>query len=72
MTDSSPQKGVIPARSVRRLDQAVLVDSGSPSEEPGRSSLTIVPLVDDDLISGLEIRCTCGASAIVECVYDTE
>ena len=72
MTDSSRNKRVIPARTVRRIDQSVLVDCGSGSAETANKSLTIVPLVDGDLVAGLEIRCTCGASAIVECLYDAE
>ena len=75
--DPTPRKGVIPARTVRRLDQAVVVDSGArdsgaSEKDAGHRSLTIIPLVDGDLIAGLDIRCACGASAVVECVYDVE
>lgn len=72
MTDQSPHRGVIPARTVRRLDQTVVVDCGSTSDDAGHRSLTVIPLVDGDLIAGLEIRCGCGSSAVVECVYDGE
>ena len=72
MTDSSRERRVIPARTVRRLDQSVLVDCGSGSADSGNKRLTIVPLVDGDLVAGLEIRCTCGASAVIECLYDAE
>ncbi len=72
MKDSYPDRGVIPARTVRRLDQTALVESGSSSEEADNPTLTIVPLVDGDLVAALEIRCTCGASAIGECVYGAE
>ncbi len=67
-----PDRGVIPARTVRRLDQTALVECGSASEKPDTPTLTIVPLVDGDQVAGLEIRCACGASAIVECVYGAE
>jgi len=72
MTDSSRKKRVIPARTVRRLNQSVLVDCGSGRAETGEKRLTIVPLVEGDLVAGLEIRCTCGASAVIECLYDAE
>ena len=72
MKDSYPERGVIPARAVRRLDQTALVECSSGSKEADNPSLTIVPLVDGDLVAALEIRCTCGASAIVECVYGAE
>ena len=72
MKESHPDRGIIPARTVRRLDQKALVGCGSGSEEAGNPNLTIVPLVDGDLVTGLEMRCACGASAIVECVYGAE
>ena len=72
MKDPSPHRGVIPASTVRRLAQTVVVDCSSTPDDTGSRSLTIIPLVDGDLIAGLEIRCTCGSSAIVECVYDGE
>ncbi len=72
MNDSHPDRGVIPARTVRRLNQTALVECGSGSQEADNSNLTIVPLVEGDQVAGLEIRCACGASAIVECVYGAE
>lgn len=72
MNDSHSERGVIPARTVRRLDKKVLVDCGSGHRESGDQSLTVIPLADGDLVAGLEIHCSCGASAVVECVYGPE
>ncbi len=72
MKDSHSDRGVIPASTVRRLDQKVLVDCGSGHAEGTNQSLTVIPLADGDLIAGLEIHCSCGASAVVECIYGTE
>jgi hypothetical protein len=32
----------------------------------------VVPLLDGDRLAGFEVRCGCGASAVVECVYAEE
>ena len=48
----------------------VIVDCGNGT--PGQGPLAVVPLLDGDRIAGFEIRCGCGATAVVECVYPTE
>ena len=35
-------------------------------------TLAIVPLLDGDRLAGIEVRCGCGATAVVECVYAEE
>lgn len=72
MSDEPDQKSVIPARSVRRLDQAAIVHCNSPDAEGGGRTLSVAPLMDGDRVAGLEIRCGCGAHAVVECVYTEE
>ena len=72
MNEPSQSKGVIPARQVRRLTHPVMIDCGTQSDTGTRNHLTVVPLVDGEHVAGLEIRCSCGASAIVECVYEPE
>jgi len=32
--------------------------------------MAVVPLLDGDRVAGFEVRCGCGSSAIVECVYE--
>lgn len=70
MTDDC--NGVIPAQRVRRLKQPAMIDCGSHDENGSPSRLTVLPLVDGDRVAGLEIRCSCGASVIVECEYESE
>jgi len=66
------QKGVIPRDSVRRLTQPVMVDCSSAAAGQNKGTIVVVPLLDGDHIAGLEIRCGCGAHAVVECVYPQE
>ena len=61
--------GVISGKSVRRLEQAVLVDVDGDIQSSHGNALTLTPLIDEDRVAGMEIRCGCGAHAIVECVY---
>ena len=72
MTDPDQDTGVIPAERVRRLEQPALVDCGGKHESSGQGSLTVVPLIEGSRIAGLEIRCSCGAAAVVECIYPPE
>lgn len=70
MTDSPTRPGVIRKDAVRLVPQAALVDCSSAAA--GAGPLAVVPLMDGDRVAGFEIRCGCGASAVVECVYPTE
>lgn len=63
------QRGVLARDSVRVVAQPALVDC---SGTEGARTLTVVPLMDGDRIAGLEVRCSCGASTLIECVYETE
>ena len=65
-------KGVIPASVVRRIEQPVLVDCGSPQKGDHQGTLVVVPLMEGEQVAGLEIRCSCGSRAMVECVYPQE
>lgn len=72
MADSSNQPGVIRRDAVRLVAQPALIDCGTASEGHAAQPMAVVPLLDGDRIAGFEIRCGCGASAIVECVYAKE
>lgn len=63
------QKGVLSRDSVRVVSQPALVDCSS--NDQGRT-LTVVPLMDGDRVAGLEVRCSCGANTLIECVYQPE
>lgn len=72
MTDGSDKRGVIRRDAVRLSRQPAMVDCGT--TEPGHPAvaITVVPLLDGDRIAGFEVRCGCGAAAVVECVYGKE
>ncbi|MBZ0152925.1 MAG: hypothetical protein K8J09_15485 [Planctomycetes bacterium] len=73
MTEMHPERGIIRREAVRMAPQATQIDCGA-STGPGKAShpIAVVPLLQGDLVVGFEIRCGCGASAVVECVYQTE
>ncbi|MCA8943092.1 MAG: hypothetical protein KDB80_11070 [Planctomycetes bacterium] len=57
----------IPAGRVVKVAQAAVVASGTGADT---HPITVIPLVDGEELCGLEIRCRCGAQAVVDCVYD--
>ena len=69
MTNSEP-KGVLRRDSVRIVKQPAVVDCAGATKDSG--ALSVVPLMDGDRVAGLEIRCNCGSSTLVECVYAEE
>ena len=60
---------VISGERVRRVTQPVIVNCGSRDSE---TPMTVVPLVDGDVIAGLEVHCRCGADLLIECVYEED
>ncbi len=62
-------RGVLPREAVRVVAQPALIDCGG--GEQGKT-LTVVPLMDGDRVAGLEVRCSCGATTMIECVYSPE
>jgi len=71
MTEENYRRRVIPSRNVRKEDVPVLVECHANPD--GRSdTIAVVPLTSDSTIHGFEIRCQCGASVIVECIYQEE
>jgi hypothetical protein len=67
MDDRQSVRGVIPAHAVKRVEHPVLVDCGA---EPGKTAISVVPILDGGRVAGFEVRCRCGATVIVECVYE--
>mgnify|MGYP001329896249 CR=1 FL=1 len=72
MSDFRDSQSVIRRDSVRLGAQPALIDCGSDAAGKVTGTLAVVPLLDGDRIAGFEIRCGCGASAVVECVYEKE
>lgn len=61
----APTRGVIRRDSVRVVAQPALVDCSSKQG----ASITVIPLIDGDVVAGFEVRCSCGQSTLIECVY---
>jgi hypothetical protein len=70
MTESPISSGVIRRAAVRLASQPALLDCAAGGSSQG--TIAVVPLLDGDRVAGFEIRCGCGASAVVECVYPSE
>lgn len=71
MSPTTRNPGVIRRDAVRLVAQPALVDCNRDGEH-GARSIAVVPLLDGDRIAGFEVRCGCGAAAVVECVYAKE
>jgi hypothetical protein len=64
---SQQQHGVIRADSVRRIAQPAFVADGGAATGGG---MTVVPIVEDGVVAGIQVRCRCGESVLIECDYD--
>lgn len=67
---SGTQHNVIRRESVRVVAQPAMLDCGAAEDGRQAAPMAIVPMLDGDRVAGFEVRCGCGASAIVECVYE--
>lgn len=63
---SQQQRGVLRAENVQRVDHPAFVTDGAAT--PG-GAMTVVPIVHDGLVAGIEVRCRCGESVLIECEY---
>lgn len=61
-------RGVLRRDAVRVVAHPALVECPG-GGQPDRT-ITVVPLMDGDRIAGLEVRCGCGATTLIECVYE--
>lgn len=61
-------RGVLRRDTVRVVSHPAVVDCSSKHG----SSLTVIPLMDGDVVAGFEVRCACGASTLIECVYQSK
>ena len=64
-------RGVLRRDNIRVVEQPALVECGHDTASSS-GSITVVPLMDGNRLSGFDVRCGCGSSAIVECVYTPE
>jgi hypothetical protein len=71
MTKTASTRGLLRRDAVRLIAHPALVECSHDAGRPG-GSITVVPLLDAERVVGFEIRCACGSSAVVECVYPNE
>ncbi len=69
MTPPNAKSAVIRRDAVRLVPQPALIECASAAGDRPAQPIAVVPLVDGDRVAGFQIRCGCGASAVVECVY---
>lgn len=55
--------------SVRVVPQPAMLGCADDAAASG-TPMAVVPLLDGDRVAGFEVRCGCGAAAVVECVYE--
>jgi len=67
--EPSTTNNVIRRDNVRLVAQPAMLDCGTITDGQPSVPMAIVPLLDGDRVAGFEVRCGCGASAVVECVY---
>ena len=71
-TDPSTKNNVIQRDQVRVVGAPAMLNCGTITEGKPVQPLAIVPLMDGDRVAGFEVRCGCGAQAIIECVYEDQ
>jgi hypothetical protein len=72
MNEGNQRPGVIRRDAVRFVQKPALIDCGTAAAGHTAQPMAVVPLLEGDRIAGFEIRCGCGATAVVECVYQKE
>lgn len=70
-TPPNVSRGVLRREAVRMVPQPAQVGCADHSA-PGSGAIAVVPLMDGDRIIGFQIRCGCGSTAVVECMYARE
>lgn len=65
----SSKPDVIRRETVRVVEQPAMLGCGEDSVG-ATTPMAVVPLMDGDQVAGFEVRCGCGASAVVECLYE--
>lgn len=66
----STKNNVIRRNNVRLVAAPAMLDCATVQDGKPAQTMAVVPLLDGDRVAGFEVRCGCGASTIVECVYE--
>ena len=72
-SEPSTKNNVIGRNNVRLVAQAAMLHCGTITDDAQNqqvNQVAVVPLLDGDRVAGFEVRCGCGGTAIIECVYD--
>ena len=69
MSTSKGGVRILRSNEVRRVSQPIMLDPMSGAES-GESCMAIAPVLQEDEIVGIDIRCNCGSRVLVECVYE--
>ena len=69
-TEPGTKNNVIQRNHVRVVGAPAMLNCGTITDGKPVQPLAVVPLLDGDRVAGFEVRCGCGAVAIVECVYE--
>ncbi|MEZ5967261.1 MAG: hypothetical protein R3F56_25720 [Planctomycetota bacterium] len=60
---------VLRADAIRHVPHAAWLTDGGATPA---GAMTVVPIVADGRVAGIEVRCRCGESVLIECVYEDE
>lgn len=63
----SGHAGVIRAAAVQHVAHTAWLTEGTTAPS---GTMTVVPIVADGEVAGIEVRCRCGESVLIECVYE--
>lgn len=64
----STKPDVIRRETVRVVGQPAMLGCGDDLSGTA-TPMAVVPLMEGERVAGFEVRCGCGSSAVVECVY---
>lgn len=68
-SDNPKAGGVLRAGAVRHVPHAAWVTEGGAT---AAGTMTVVPIIADGRVAGIEVKCRCGESVLIECVYEDE
>jgi hypothetical protein len=72
MKNTASQRKVIPSGSVQRTSHPVLIDCSNVGGSGASRAVSVLPIMDGDLVAGIEVRCGCGSTVTIECLYEAE
>lgn len=68
--EPSTKNNIIQRDNVRLVAAPAMLDCATVTDGKPAQTMAVVPLLDGERVAGFEVRCGCGASTIIECVYE--